>query len=315
MLGLCTAILALTAGAALAAADRDTQEVSRYVLTEAGLAKYSAASTNLSKLGKSSLTAGCDEESPASIDKVVAKADASPPVKAAIQGGGMTTREYVVFSMSLLQAGIAAWGMEQPGGKLPPDVSKANVDFYKSHKAAIDKLASPKRPSAAIPGTTAIRVTIVTAKNSRPVTFALLALACAWMADVADAGGKIPVISQRTFVAGNAHVIVTGSFKFTADIALNIPASISDGEDTWLQYGASGSEAPNALFKVSPTEIGIIVAQGKPSATAGDTCQGKLDVTAASVKGHYVCKNVASYDPRSGQMGTVDIDISLVATS
>jgi hypothetical protein len=86
MLGLCTAVLALTAGAAVAAADRDTQEVSRYVLTEAGLAKYSAASTNLSKLDKSSLTAGCKEENPSSLDKVVAKADADPGVKAAIQG-------------------------------------------------------------------------------------------------------------------------------------------------------------------------------------------------------------------------------------
>lgn len=81
------------------------------------------------------------------------------------------------------------------------------------------------------------------------------------------------------------------------------PARFSDGEDTWLQYGASGSDAPNALFKVSPTEIGIIVAQGK------------LDVTAASVSGHYVCKGVTSYDPRSGQMGTVSIDISLTATT
>jgi hypothetical protein len=159
-------------------------------------------------------------------------------------------------------------------------------------------------------------VTIVIANNSRWATFALLALASAWIADVADAAGKIPVISQRTFAAGNAHVVVTGSFKFTADIALNVPASISDGEDTWLQYGASGSDAPNALFKVSPTEIGIIVSQGKPSATAGDdTCQGKLDVTAASVSGHYVCKGVTSYDPRSGQMGTVSIDITLTATT
>ena len=158
-------------------------------------------------------------------------------------------------------------------------------------------------------------MTTVTA-SSRLATLALLAFAPAWLAVAADTASKIPVISQRTFAAGNAHVIVTGSFKFTADIALNIPASISDGEDTWLQYGASGSDAPNALFKVSPTEIGLIVAQGKPSATAGsDTCQGKLDVTAASLSGHYVCKGVTSYDPRSGKMGTVNIDISLSATT
>jgi hypothetical protein len=159
-------------------------------------------------------------------------------------------------------------------------------------------------------------VTTVTANNNRLATLALLACASAWLAAAADAAGKMPVISQRTYAAGSAHVVATGSFKFTADIALNIPASFSDGEDTWLQYGASGSDAPNALFKVSPTEIGIIFGQGKSTATAGnDTCQGKLDVTAASVSGHYVCKGVTSYDPRSGQMGTVNIDISLSATT
>jgi hypothetical protein len=167
----------------------------------------------------------------------------------------------------------------------------------------------------AIPAMTATRVTTVTANNRRLVARTLLALACASLAAVAGAAGKIPAISARSYSGGSAHVIVTGSFAFTADIALNVSASFSDGEDTWLQYGASGSDTPNALFKVSPTEIGIIVGQGKASATAGDTCQGKLDVTPAQVSGHYVCKGVTSYDPRSGKMGMVNIDISLTATT
>lgn len=132
----------------------------------------------------------------------------------------------------------------------------------------------------------------------------------------AAAPAKIPTISPRTYASGTAHVIVTGTFAFTADIILNIPASISDGEDTWLQYGASGSDTPNALLTVHPTEIGLVVGQGKSSATAGnDECQGKLDVTLATVSGHYTCKNVTSYDPRSGKMGTVNIDISLTAAT
>jgi len=150
--------------------------------------------------------------------------------------------------------------------------------------------------------------------NSRRAALALAVLASAATVLAAAAAAKIPVIGARTYKSGTAHVIVTGSFAFTADIALNIPASISDGEDTWLQYGASGSDAPNALLTVHPTEIGLVVAQGKPSATAGnDECQGKLDVTPASVSGHYACKNVTSYDPRSGKMGTVNIDVSLTA--
>jgi hypothetical protein len=157
----------------------------------------------------------------------------------------------------------------------------------------------------------------VTASN-RSVALALSVFASAALALAAAAAApaKIPVISARTYKAGTAHVIVTGTFAFTADIILNIPASISDGEDTWLQYGASGSDAPNALLTVHPTEIGLVVGQGKSSATAGsDDCQGKLDVTPASVSGHYTCKNVTSYDPRSGKMGTINIDISLTAAT
>jgi hypothetical protein len=37
--------------------------------------------------------------------------------------------------MSVMQNGLAAWAVSQPGGKLPPGVSQANVDFYKQHEA------------------------------------------------------------------------------------------------------------------------------------------------------------------------------------
>lgn len=143
--GLGAALLALAAVPAFSQADRDAQEISRYTLTEAGLAKYAAATQNLEKAGESSPTK-CDDDSdsPSSLDKFVAKIDATPKAKAAIQSAGMSTREYVVFSMSLLQTGLAAWGVEQ-GAKLPPNVSKANVDFYKAHKSALEKMGSGKK--------------------------------------------------------------------------------------------------------------------------------------------------------------------------
>ena len=64
-----------------------------------------------------------------------------PKAKAAIESAGMTPREYLVFSFSLFQSGMAAWALSQPGGTLPPGVSKANVDFYRSHEQALKKLA------------------------------------------------------------------------------------------------------------------------------------------------------------------------------
>jgi hypothetical protein len=60
----------------------------------------------------------------------------------------MTTREYVVFTFSLMQNGLAAWALEQPGGKLPPGVSQANVDFIRAHKADLDKMGDESDESS-----------------------------------------------------------------------------------------------------------------------------------------------------------------------
>jgi hypothetical protein len=54
----------------------------------------------------------------------------------------MTTREYLVFSFALVQAGVGVFSLEQPGAKLPPGMSIANVNFAKVHKEAIDALGA-----------------------------------------------------------------------------------------------------------------------------------------------------------------------------
>ena len=120
---------------------KDTREISAYALSEAALAKYTRATANLGSLSKQ-LTSTCDDsDSPASLDASVARINGVPQAKAAIESAGMTAREYLVFSFSLFQSGVAAWALSQPGGTLPPGVSKANVDFYRSHEQALKKLA------------------------------------------------------------------------------------------------------------------------------------------------------------------------------
>jgi len=124
--------------------DRDTQEVLSYQLTEAGLAKFTQATRKLAALPGACDEDDTDEDSDAqSLDQMVAKLNAAPGAAAAIQSAGMSTREYVVFSWSIMQNGMASWAMSQPGGTLPPGVSKANVDFFRKHDAelkAIGKL-------------------------------------------------------------------------------------------------------------------------------------------------------------------------------
>lgn len=135
---LMTALLAGMPG--LAAAD-DAREVASYVLTEAGLAKFRKATENLAAIPGACLEdEGDDDSDSQSIDDMVAKIDGTPGAKAAIQSAGLAPREYILFMFSMMQSGMSAWALSQPGGKLPPGVSQANVDFYRKHEAALAAL-------------------------------------------------------------------------------------------------------------------------------------------------------------------------------
>lgn len=131
------------------AQDADTREVQSYVLTDAGLAKYTQASRKIAALsGAASGSCEDDDSESTSLRDVTAKLDALPGIKSAIQSTGMTTREYVVFSFSLLHNGLAAWSASQPGGRLPPGATKANVDFYNKHKSELEKLEALRKDDA-----------------------------------------------------------------------------------------------------------------------------------------------------------------------
>lgn len=117
------------------AQDADSQEIMRYTLTDAGLAKYSRATRNIAGVPGACARDEDDSEDLKSINQMVAKMNSVPGVQAAVESAGMTTREYVVFMFSMIQNGMAAWALSQPGGKLPSGVSQANVDFYRKHEA------------------------------------------------------------------------------------------------------------------------------------------------------------------------------------
>lgn len=129
--------------------ERDTQEINSYVLTDAGLARYTKATQALGSLAKSMPSDGDDGDdgddsdvdgNSESLDPAVATFNAIPGVKAALQSAVMTTREFIVFTWSMLQTGMADWVLAQPGGKLPPGISMTNVNFYRKNEAAFEKL-------------------------------------------------------------------------------------------------------------------------------------------------------------------------------
>lgn len=141
---------------ALRAQDADTREIAAYRLTDVTLAKYIRASRALAAVAKPVAPDTADDEeadeeeddeeegdNEKSITEVVAEYDANPAARRAITSAGLTTREYVVFTFALFQAGMAAWLVEQQGwSQLPRDVSRPNVEFYQRHKAAIDSVTA-----------------------------------------------------------------------------------------------------------------------------------------------------------------------------
>lgn len=117
--------------------DADVREVAAYTLTEAGLAKYVAATHNLRGIK----IEDCDDDTGVKdISTAAARIDAVPGAKAAVQSAGLTSREYVVFVFSLMQNGIASHFIDKPGAKLPAGTNPANVEFFRKHSAALAQL-------------------------------------------------------------------------------------------------------------------------------------------------------------------------------
>jgi hypothetical protein len=142
---ICAALLAPMLAMTQPAADRDSREVNAFVLTEAVFAKYAQATKKL-QAGAYGSAANCDHgDGDQSIDAQVAHLNAIPGAAAAVKSAGLSAREYVVISWSLLQAGIASWALAQPGAKPTRDISMANVNFYRAHEAAIKSLGAESR--------------------------------------------------------------------------------------------------------------------------------------------------------------------------
>lgn len=128
-----------------------------------------------------------------------------------------------------------------------------------------------------------------------------------------------PAISKRSYTSGSAIVKVSGSFQMDATIPINTQASYSDGEMTWLQYGASGAAEPSSLMTVSPSEIGVSATLGKKTALAeAAACQGSMKVEDKLVSGKYKCVDAASHDPEQTSafgVGKVTMEVTFTAGS
>jgi hypothetical protein len=149
-----------------------------------------------------------------------------------------------------------------------------------------------------------------------------MGLVCLQVQELGAQASSYPPISKRDFVGGSIKVKVTGSFQIDEEVAINAKASFGSGDMTWLQFGDSGSDEPNALITFTTMgETGITVGRGKLITTGGimpgekSQCTGKAEVTAKQISGRYTCKGISSYDPVTSKMGKVDIEVNFTAKS
>jgi len=79
------------------------------------------------------------------LDAVLANMNAEPEVRRAIEGAGISTRDYVLGTMALMQAAISHQ-LSKGGMSVPPGVSEENRRFMAEHEAEIEQVmaAMPK---------------------------------------------------------------------------------------------------------------------------------------------------------------------------
>jgi len=110
------------------------------VLTEGALAKYTLAAGNLSKLSK--IPGLCADDDVESLAAMVKRVDGVAAARSAIVSAGMTTREFVVFTVAMFTNGFAT--LAPPGSPFPDGASKANVEFFRAHLAAFQAIPKSK---------------------------------------------------------------------------------------------------------------------------------------------------------------------------
>jgi hypothetical protein len=158
-----------------------------------------------------------------------------------------------------------------------------------------------------------------TASDS-PTAEELAAIQQAELAAGGTGSAEALVISARTYTSGSVRAKVTGFFEADGTQEINRPASITDDDQTWIQYGVSGAQELNVLFTNSTAmaENGVNIGIGPYTVTATSTsgeCRTKVDVTPTLVSGRYSCTGTTAYNNQTGQMGEVDIEIEFSAIS
>jgi hypothetical protein len=75
------------------------------------------------------------------IDDLARILERNPVTRKALANAPITSREYVIFTVAMLQAGLGAWVVERHGWRgLDSGMVRENIVFYQRHKPYLDSL-------------------------------------------------------------------------------------------------------------------------------------------------------------------------------
>lgn len=122
--------------------------IASYRLTSAGLDKFVRATNALKGLEEEDIDIEdrIDMDDPENIDlnEIAAAFDSEPRIKNAINGAGLTSREYLTFMFAMIQAMFGSvmvqMGGEQALNDMPAGVLKDNIQFFTANQAAFEAL-------------------------------------------------------------------------------------------------------------------------------------------------------------------------------
>jgi hypothetical protein len=147
--GLSLAAVAADASAAAAQPEKlFTDEVSNYRLTVSAMQKFVQATQNLDALEDTDVDldgrfSDMDEDD-LDLGRIASAFDSEPAIKTAINGAGLTSREYLTFLFAMIQTTITAAMLEIGGdnalAQMENSVLKQNVMFLREHKEEFEAM-------------------------------------------------------------------------------------------------------------------------------------------------------------------------------
>ena len=122
--------------------------LANYRLTSANLDKFVRATNALKALEDEDIDLedriNMDDPEDVDLGEIAAAFDSEPRIKGAINSAGMTSRDYVTFMFSMMQAMFGSMmvqmGGEQALAEMPSGVLKDNIRFFTENQSAFEAL-------------------------------------------------------------------------------------------------------------------------------------------------------------------------------